>query len=326
MYKLLTASKPFFILAPMDDVTDTVFRRVVAECAKPDLFMTEFTNVDGLQSPGRPKVQTKLQHTDLEQPLIAQLWGLNPDNFKRTAKEIIEGQFGEFKGIDLNMGCPVKDVVKNGACSALMNDRELAAEIIKATKDGANGILPISIKTRLGFNEIDYSWHEFLLNQGIDMLIVHGRTKADMSKVPANWDAIGEIRKLRDKLAPKTLIVGNGDVLNRAQGEELANKYKLDGIMIGRGIFNDPFIFAKESPWDAYTPEQKIELYEKHVGLFKETWDSAKPARVLNKYCKIYVNNFQGASDIRERLMSSRDIEELEKLIDGVLVAQSVQS
>src|ERR1700722_1615521 len=167
----------------MDDVTDTVFRQVIASLAPPDLFFTEFTNVDGLQSPGRDKVKLKLQHTNDEQPLIAQLWGVNPDNFNKSAQEIVKGVYGQFAGIDLNMGCPVKDIIKNGACSALMNNRELAAEIIKATKDGSDGKLPISVKTRLGFKEVDLSWHEFLLNQGLDMLIVHGRTKSEMSKV-----------------------------------------------------------------------------------------------------------------------------------------------
>ncbi|HEY1645571.1 MAG TPA: tRNA-dihydrouridine synthase [Candidatus Saccharimonadales bacterium] len=316
----ISLPKPFFILAPMDDVTDTVFRQVIIKCASPDLFITEFTNVDGLQSPGRSKVQTKLQHTDVEQPLIAQLWGLKSDNFKLSAQQIVEGQFGEFKGIDLNMGCPVKDIIKNGACSALINNRDLAAEIIQSTKDGAGGKLPISVKTRLGFSEVDFSWHEFLLKQGIDMLVVHGRTKVQMSKVPADWSSIGEIRKLRDKISPNTLIVGNGDVLSRAQGKELAKKYKLDGVMIGRAIFNDPFIFSSSSPWQNYSSKQKVELYKTHVQLFDEIWGNTKPVQVLNKFCKVYVNNFDGASELREKLMAAKDLKELKSLINDSLI------
>jgi tRNA-dihydrouridine synthase len=313
---LNSLAKPFFILAPMDDVTDTVFRQVIAKCAKPDLFFTEFVNVDGLQSRGKDKVRTKLNHTDIDQPLIAQIWGLNPENYKLSTEEIAAGVYGDFAGIDINMGCPVKDVVSNGACSGLMNNWPLAQEIIQATKKGAKSKLPISVKTRLGFNEIDPSWHEFLLNQGLDMLIIHGRTKTEMSKVPANWQTIGEIRKLRDKISPKTLIVGNGDVLSREQAEKLAKEYKLDGIMIGRGVFNDPYIFSKNSPWQDITKEQKLDLFKYHVELFHKTWGSTRPIKILNKFCKVYVNNFEGAGKVREKLMAAKDFNELLSIID----------
>jgi tRNA-dihydrouridine synthase len=204
--------KPFFVLAPMDDVTDTVFRQIVADCAPPDLFFTEFVNVDGLQSPGRKALLKKLQFTPKEQPLIAQIWGKNPENYFKTAQELIDMGFA---GIDINMGCPIKDIVNNGCCCALINNRPLAVEIIKATQAGANGKLPVSVKTRLGFNEIDLSWHKLLLEQGLDYLTIHGRTRRQMSKDENNWQAIEDIRKLRDKIAPATLIIGNGDVASR---------------------------------------------------------------------------------------------------------------
>jgi tRNA-dihydrouridine synthase len=300
--------KPFFVLAPMDDVTDTVFRQIVAGCSPPDLFFTEFVNVDGLQSPGRSKLLHKLQFSPKERPIIAQLWGLKPENFYKTAKEL--SGMG-FAGIDINMGCPVKNVIANGACAALMNSRELASEIIKATQKGA-GELPVSVKTRLGFNQADLSWHEFLLSHNLDMLTIHGRTKKDMSKVPADWQAIAEIRELRDKLSPKTLIVGNGDVESGAQGLELAKKHKLDGIMIGRGIFSDPFIFSTNSPWPNFSKKQKLELYKKHVELFAKTYKNGERRSItLNKFCKIYVNGFDGAKELRETLMAAKNTDEL---------------
>lgn len=304
--------KPFFVLAPMDDVTETVFRQVVADNAQPDLLFTEFANVDGLQSPGRPKLLKKLHHTDKDQPLVAQLWGLKTENFYKTAKEIVEGMLGNFVGIDLNMGCPAKSEVQNGTCSALINNRGLAGEIIQATQEGSAGKLPVSVKTRLGFNETDLTWHEFLLGHKLDMLTIHGRTRKEMSKVPAHWDLIGEIRKLRDVLKLDTLIVGNGDVVNRKQGLELAQKYQLDGIMIGRGVFNDPFIFATNSPWADYTKEQKIDLYAKHVKLFAETWKPGeRNIKTLNKFCKLYINGFDGAKELREQLMAKNSTDEL---------------
>lgn len=323
---LRSASQPFYVLAPMDDVTDTVFRRVVADCAPPDVYFTEFVNVDGLQSPGRPKLLKKLRFTESERPLIAQIWGKNPDNFRKTAEEIANGTLAReaglpkgvnFSGIDLNMGCPEKNVVKNGTCSALINDPETAVAMIQATQAGA-GDLPVSVKTRLGFNSINFEWHTTLLQQKLNMLTIHGRTRAEMSKVPADWDAIGHVRSLRDSLAPETLIVGNGDVLSRAQGDELAVAHGLDGVMIGRGIFQDPFVFAKDSPWLTLPRSERIALYRKHVVLFSETWQQGeRPIHTLNKFCKIYINHFDGAKELREQLMEASSTDELLHLLDA---------
>lgn len=306
--------RPFFVLAPMDDVTDTVFRRIVADCAAPDLFFTEFVNVDGLQSPGRPNLMKKIQFTEGERPLIAQIWGKNPENFYKTAHELVEMGFD---GIDLNMGCPAKPVVKDGCGSALINNRELAMQILQATREGAAGNVPVSIKTRLGYNTVDLTWHELLLKQNLDMLTIHGRTKKEMSEVPAHWDIIGEIRAMRDALAPNTLLVGNGDVQSRQQGLELVQQYGLDGIMVGRGIFHDPFLFAEQTPWPDFSREQRIALYRKHVTLFAGTWPNAKRRiPVLNKFCKVYINGFDGAKELRERLMNAKEAEELIALLD----------
>jgi tRNA-dihydrouridine synthase len=321
--------KPFFVLAPMDDVTDTVFRRIVASNAAPDLYFTEFVNVDGLQSEGRPRLLKKLLFTKQEKPLIAQLWGANPDNFYKTAQQIADGTFAKelglpkgvnFDGVDLNMGCPEKSAVKHGTCSALINDRPKAKEIIEATKKGLNGTMPLSVKTRTGFSSVDMSWIEFLLEQDIAMLTLHGRTRKQMSKVPADWDLIGQARELRDKISPKTVIVGNGDVLSHKQGQELASKYKLDGIMIGRGIFHDPFIFDSTNPWDNYQPKARIKLYKKQVQLFADTWKNReRPVPTLNKFCKVYINGFEGAKEMREELMSSANTDELLEILNNKL-------
>jgi tRNA-dihydrouridine synthase len=318
--------KPFFVLAPMDDVTDTVFRRIVADCAAPDLCVTEFVNVDGLQSPGRPKLLKKLRFTADEPPLIAQIWGKDPANFHKTAQQLADGTFARelglpdgvnFAGVDLNMGCPQKSEVTNGTCAALINNRPLADDIIKATQDGLADRLPLSVKTRVGYGHVDLTWIEFLLSHNLNMLSVHGRTKAQMSKVPADWELIGQARELRDKLAPQTLIVGNGDVMNRQHGLELAEHYKLDGIMIGRGVFQDPFAFAQDSPWETYGREQRIALYKKQVELFAATWQNReRPIQTLNKFCKIYINNFDGAKELREQFMAATSSTELGALLN----------
>lgn len=308
-------SKPFFILAPMYDVTDTVFRSIISDLARPDIFYTEFVNVDGLQSEGRKAILPRLKYSDKETPIIAQVWGANPENYYKTSKELVKLGFA---GIDINMGCPDKNVTKQSLCSALINDRELAKQIIDATKKGA-GKLPVSVKTRLGYNQVDYSWHEFLLNQNIDMLVIHGRTKKQMSKTPADWEAINEIRKLRDKISPKTKIVGNGDVISKKQGLDLAKKYKLDGIMIGRGIFHDPFVFSDNSPWEELNKEERIQIFKKHALLWKDAYEQTKPVYILNKFCKVYINNFDGAKEIREKLMNCKNIDELISEIDALV-------
>jgi tRNA-dihydrouridine synthase len=313
--------KPFFVLAPMDDVTDTVFRQVVADCAPPDLFFTEFANVDGLQSPGRPRLLKKLMFTPKDRPLIAQLWGLDPENFRKTAAEIADGSLARelglpeginFAGVDLNMGCPAKSEVHNGACSALIKNRPLAHDIIEATREGLAGKLPLSVKTRLGFNEVDLTWPEFLFEHKVSMLTMHGRTKKEMSKVPAHWDLINEVRKIRDRVSPETLMVGNGDVMTRSEAAELATKYELDGIMIGRGVFHDPFVFAPESIWSGYDRAQRIALFKTHVELFAHTWQEGERAiHTLNKFCKIYISDFDGAKEFREQLMSTNSTQEI---------------
>lgn len=319
--------RPFFVLAPMDDVTDTVFRRLVNDCAAPDIFFTEFVNVDGLESPGRSKLLKKLRFTADEGPLIAQLWGLKPENFRSIAAQIADGSLARelglpdgvnFAGVDLNMGCPAKSEVRSGACAALIKRESwpLAKQIIDATREGLAGRLPLSVKTRVGFNQVDMDWIDFLLDQDLAMLTVHGRTRAQMSKVPADWNLIGQAREMRDQKGLQTLIVGNGDVESRAQGEELAKHYGLDGIMVGRGIFHDPFLFASESPWETTPKEARIALYRKHVASFAETWTNGeRNVAVLNRFCKVYISGFDGAKELREQLMQANSTEELLKLL-----------
>jgi tRNA-dihydrouridine synthase len=327
-----SSKKPFFVLAPMDDVTDTVFRRMVHQTAPADLYYTEFVNVDGLQSPGRPNLLKKVRFVETEGPLVIQLWGKDPENFRKTAQEVADGSLAKelglpegvnFVGVDLNMGCPAKSEVKNGTCSALIKNRPLALEIITATKKGLNGKLPLSVKTRVGFNEVDMTWIEFLLEQKLNMLTIHGRTKKQMSKVPANWDLIGEARSLRDHISPETLIVGNGDVMNHQHGQELIDKYQLDGVMIGRGIFQDPYAFAVDSPWETIDREARINLYKQHVLLFANQWQNTeRPIHTLNKFCKVYISDFDGAKELREQLMAAESTEELLRILDATLAPQ----
>lgn len=313
------AKKPLLILAPMDDVTDTVFRQIIASTAPPDLFFTEFVNVDGLQSPGRAKLLPKLQFSDREKPIIAQIWGKNPANYAKTVLDL--KQMG-FAGVDINMGCPDKAVIKNGCCSALINNRELAGEIIKAVQDAAGEDFPVSVKTRLGFASFDPSWLEFLLSYKLNMLTIHGRTVRELSRVPAHWDSINQVRQFRDRLAPQTKIIGNGDVTSRQMAFDYAERYQLDGVMIGRGIFEDPYLFAAKSPWLNMGAAERIALYRRHVSLFADTWQNGqRNVHTLNKFCKVYINGFPGAKELREKLMAASSTDALLALLDGVAIS-----
>lgn len=316
-------SKPFFVLAPMDDVTDTVFRQIIAENYAPDVFFTEFVNVDGLQSRGRKNIIHKLDYTDNEQPLVAQIWGKTPENYEKVAGELVEMGFS---GVDINMGCPDKSVVKNGCCSALINNRNLAVEIIKSVKKGVKGRVPVSVKLRTGFNEVDFSWPELILEQNIDMLTVHGRTTKEMSKVPARWEDIKKVRVIRDKIAPSTLIIGNGDVASREQGEQLAQETGVDGIMIGRGIFNDPFIFQKNSQWATTSQIDRLKAYKRHIELFLETYPPEKRIRnwqSLKRMSKMYIRGLEEASKFRDSLVRSQTADEMLTILDQKILSIS---
>ncbi len=307
--------KPIFSLAPMEDVTDTVFRQIVISCGRPDIFFTEFTNVDGMNSAGDEKVSQRLQFEKDEKPLIAQIWGVTPENFYLAAKRIVAMGFD---GIDLNMGCPQRDVTRHGACSALIKNKPLAKEIIEAAREGA-GDLPVSVKTRIGFSKTQTEeWIGFLLEQNLPLITVHGRTAAEMSKVPAHWDEIGKAAVLRTEMKKPTLIFGNGDVQSLEEAKQKVQQYGLDGIMIGRGIFHNPWLFLGIDP-QTKSIKERLELLQQHVVLYEKVWDKKKNFQVLKKYFKIYIADFEGASEMRAQFMETNSYEEALELANKFL-------
>ncbi len=309
-----TLAKPILVLAPMEDVTDTVFRRIVASCARPDVFFTEFTNVDGLVSAGREAVIHRLRFTQDERPIIAQIWGMKPENYRKVAAELVEMGFD---GIDINMGCPERSVTGHGACAALITTPSLAGEIIAATKEGAGGKIPVSVKTRIGYKAIEESWLPFLLEQGIDALTVHGRTAAEMSKFPVHWDQIARAAELRDAMKCNTVIIGNGDVKSADEALLKVAQYGIDGIMMGRAVFDDLHAFAKGGQHQM-TVQDGFRIMKRHVALFESTWGTTKNYAILRKFFKIYVRGFEGAGEWRERVMATKKPEEVYPLIDAM--------
>jgi tRNA-dihydrouridine synthase len=304
--------KPFFVLAPMEAVTDVVFRHVVEAAGGPDVYFTEFTNAASYFSEkGRASTRGRLAFTEDEQPMVAQIWGTNPEYFEFMAKGLAEQGFA---GIDINMGCPAKDVIKTGAGSGLIRDPERAAELIAAAKKSG---LPVSVKTRLGDLKPEEwtAWLTHILKQDVVNLTIHLRTRKEMSKVNAHYELISDIKKLRDEIAPQTLLTINGDIRDREHGLELVEKYGVDGVMIGRGVFTDPFAFAKEKK--ERTREELVGLLNMQLDLFDKYNAELEPRKFdpLKRFFKIYVRNFEGASELREKMMHTKTTDEVRALI-----------
>ncbi|MCD8917157.1 tRNA dihydrouridine synthase [Staphylococcus gallinarum] len=304
--------RPFFILAPMEDVTDIVFRHVVSEAARPDVFFTEFTNTESFCHPeGVHSVRGRLTFSEDEQPMVAHIWGDKPEHFREMSIGMAEMGF---KGIDLNMGCPVANVASKGKGSGLILRPETAAEIIQAAKAGG---LPVSVKTRLGYYDIEEwrDWLKHVFEQDIANLSIHLRTRKEMSKVDAHWELIAEIKKLRDEIAPNTLLTINGDIPDRKTGLELAEEYGIDGVMIGRGIFHNPYAFEKEPR--EHTSKELLGLLRLHLALFnKYSKDEPRQYKPLRRFFKIYVRGMRGASELRHQLMQTQTTDEAIALLD----------
>lgn len=304
----------------MEDVTDTVFRQVISRIAKPDLFFTEFTNVEGLCSVGKKQVGHRLLFTSVETPLIAQIWGSNPGNYFQVARELSQAGFA---GIDINMGCPDRSVVRRGQCSGLINQPQLAAEIITATKEGA-GAMPVSVKTRCGVNSWKTEeWIGFLLQQNLAAITLHGRIAKEMSHFPANWEQIGLAAELRAQIAPQTKLLGNGDIQSYQDGLQKIQQYRIDGVMVGRGIFNNPWIFNSSiTPADIPLPA-RLEILRYHVQLFHTMWveqaelnGKRKNYNLLKKFYKIYLNGLPDTADLKQQLMQTQSTTECLNLLD----------
>lgn len=318
-----TYDVPIIALAPMEDVTDTVLRELLLGLADPGalhVVMTEFVSTDGLvHKKARKRVIHRLQVTDEERSLlnnkkvkiVAQIWGNNPENYQQVVKEITEEM--EFDGIDINMGCPVAKVVARGCCSGLIGNPSLAKEIVLAAKESTH--LPVSVKTRTGLKTIaTEEWIGHLLETKPAAITLHGRTQKQMTVGPAKWEEIGKAARLRDALGLDIPILGNGDLLSLEEARQKCADYHLDGAMIGRGIFENPWLFMEEQR--ERTKEEKLELLWKHTELFDRVWGDTKNFHILRRYYSIYAKGFPGAADLRAKLMQTQGIDEVRGLLN----------
>lgn len=308
------------VVAPMADVTDIAFRTMIAKYSKPhgpDVMWTEFVSADGLNSPGREVLKRDLEFTDIERPIVAQLFTSTPENMRKAAALCRE--LG-FDGIDINMGCPDKSIEKQGAGAAHMKDWKRAQEVIRAAQEGARDI-PVSVKTRLGYNKVEFmEWLPKILECNIPTLTVHLRTRKEMSLVDAHWELMPEVVKLvRDITGPLeeggTIILGNGDIKSVTEGKQKARESDANGIMIGRGIFGTPWFFDEETFNKGKSIEERLNICIEHTKLYEEKLGDIKSFAIMKKHYKAYVNGFDGAKELRMELMECKNALEVEDKI-----------
>lgn len=303
-----TLPKPFFALAPMEDVTDAAFRRLIARYGKPDVFYTEFTSADGLvlaPEAGQRAIRKRLVYAEGEKPIVVQLFSAYPERMEAAVRIVSEMGFA---GIDINMGCPDRSIEKGGCGAAMIKNPEHAREIIRAAKRGAGG-LPISVKTRIGYakNELE-EWLPALLKEAPAEVTIHARTRNELSDVPARWEHVKRAVEIRDALGVDARIVGNGDVRDLADARTKAAETGCDGVMLGRAIYGNPWLFADRSI--PPTPHERITVLIEHLGLFDELMSDVTNFAVMKKHFKAYISGWDHAKDLREQLMETQSCKE----------------
>lgn len=310
--------RPFFALAPMEDVTDAAFRALIAQYSDPSIprvMFTEFTSADGIvfaNEKGQKRLNAKLSFTQAERPIVAQLFTASTERMERAATMVAERGFD---GLDINMGCPDKAVEKSGCGSAMIKNPELAKEIIRAAKRGAGG-LPISVKTRIGYshNELD-TWIPTLIGEGISALTIHARTRNEMSDVPARWETIAQAVNIRNAIqnprgdaSRMTLIIGNGDVKDLSDARAKVAATGCDGVMLGRAVFGNPWVFSDRA--EAQSQQESIKALIAHIALFQEKLSGIVSEAVMKRHFKAYISDWHGASELRARLMETSNLYE----------------
>lgn len=318
--------KPIMALAPMANVTDVAFRRVIAKYGKPDVMWTEFVSADGLMSAGRKKLLVDLAYAETERPIVAQLFSGNPEKMFAAGKLVKE--LG-FDGLDINMGCPDRSIEKSGAGAALIKNPLRAREVLRAAQEGAAGI-PVSIKTRLGYNRDNLEeWLPELLAEKPAAITLHARTRKEMSKVPAQWDRVRRAVDIRNERGSETLILGNGDVMTVAEAKKKAEETGADGVMLGRAIFGNPWLFVGKERDDLLVMKGadrkkpsirlKLQVLVEHVKLFDDLLGRDKNFAIMKKHFKAYVEGFDGAKELRVKLMEAKEAEQVVTLIESYL-------
>lgn len=304
----------------MANVTDAAFRRIIAKYGRPDVLFTEFVSADGLMSAGRENLLVDLLYSESERPIVAQLFSGNPEKIYEAAQLV--RKLG-FDGLDINMGCPDRSIERSGAGAALIKNPKLAREIIRAAKRGA-GLLPVSVKTRLGYNRDTLEeWLPELLAEEPAAVTIHARTRKEMSKVPARWDRVKRAVEIRDSLKSRTLILGNGDLKNLTEARARAAETGADGVLLGRAIFGNPFLFSNSRELEDRLLEKKLAILAEHTRLFEKLFERYKNFAVMKKHFKAYVEGWSGAKELRVKLMETENADEVANLLNSYILQKN---
>src|ERR1035437_3094890 len=314
-WKKLT--KPFFVMAPMADVTDVAFRTLVAKYGAPDVFWTEFVSADGLyhtrEIQKMKDAENPLMNNLLigkgQHPIVAQIFSSKPEMIAYATKLVAE--LG-FDGAGINMGCPDRAIERQGCGSAMIKTPEIARRVIRAAKAASS--LPVSVKTRIGYNKESLEeWLPVLLEEAPAAITIHLRTRKEMSLVPADWELMKKSVEIRNRINPEVLLIGNGDVTSIEQGAQLVVESGCDGAMIGRGMFGNPWVFAGRKYDDTSLTEKYSALVE--LAHAFEKISPPKNFSILKKHIKAFVTGFPDAADLRARLMEADSANALETII-----------
>ncbi len=320
---------PIIVLAPMADVTDAAFRRMIAKYSShtrkdgtvggPDVMWTEFVSADGLMratEEGKKKLMADLIYTEEERPIVAQLFSATPAHMEEAA--LLCAELG-FDGIDINMGCPDRSIEKQGCGAAMIKHPDSAREVIRAAKRGvlrSGREVPVSVKTRVGYNkdELD-TWLPVLLAEEPAVLTLHARTRKEMSKVPARWERVQRAVEIRDQLGVATRIIGNGDVTSIVDATQKCSETGADGAMLGRAIFGNPWLFHPEHDLSNIPLQERAQVMLEHTRLFEELLPF-KNFAIMKKHYKAYVNGFPGAHELRATLMELDTSDGIEEVVN----------
>ncbi len=301
-------------LAPLENFTDIVYRQVLCQIGKPDVMFTEFMNVDVFCTLGRDGIRRRVLYEEIERPLIIQLWGVEPQNYTETISYLLKEGIRP-DGFDLNMGCSIDNLTRDGSGARLITTPKRAKEIIHAAQDAAQDV-PVSVKTRLGFYEIETeAWSTMLLSQGLSMLTMHGRIGRKKYGEPANWAEIRKVVALRDALAPQTKVIGNGDIRSVQEGEEKAQAAGTDGYMIGREAMLHPWVFTGRSKAEI-TRKERLDALVLHIQLYEKHYGEERPFHSQHKYFRSYMNNFSDARILRREMDQCHSPQEVYALIE----------
>jgi nifR3 family TIM-barrel protein len=313
--------RPIMVLAPMANVTDAAFRRIIAKYGKPDVVWTEFVSADGLvlaPKVGRAKLMKDLEYSESERPIVAQFFTSRPEMMEKAAR--LAADLG-FDGVDINMGCPDRSIEKQKAGAALMKDSALAKEVILAARRGAESgknKIPVSVKTRIGYNKNELeTWLPALLEARPVALTLHARTRKEMSLVPARWEHVARAVEIRNRLKSETLILGNGDVTDLADARKKVKETGADGVMLGRAIFGNPWLYSEKIP----TKDERLKVLVEHTKLFEKLLGKTKSFAIMKKHFKAYVSGWDGAKELRMELMETEDAKGVESIIKRELKA-----